>query len=1646
MPPRPPNRAGLVLIGALGGLFVVALVLWLYLRLAQVGQVEREVAARLNLPPGTLELEEISDEGRLRISLRDVLLVGDAGDTVAAAPRVTLWFDPSELSGDGPLVFSDVVLEEPDLRLVQLPAGGWNILRALRLEAGGREVAGGDAGRPLLFTDIRVEGGRVAVAIPGEPPDTSTFAGRLAIPRRVIGGVTYQVFVFRGVDARLPRVLVGGGAGWEAEVGALAADLAEPDLAIRGLSGRFAARGEDAVEFDLRSLRLGSSEFSGSGTIAFAGDDVQYDVEIVADPLAFSDLAALVPGLPEDGRATFTLVTEPLGGGRTELSFQGLDVDALEARFGGRLGMVVGGGEAPIFRDTELTVASLELSVLQALGFVDDLPVAGVVAGTLSTEGAVTAEMEGALHVDLAARLTPVGEPDAEPSVVRATGGIALGGPGSGLLMRGLRIELERLHLATLRGFAPERADRLRGLLRGAVTLDGTTSQVRLTNGALRYEVGDATPTELTGLTGTIALEPALSYDLRAVAEPLSLATLTELFPGLPFRTAKLEGPITLTGGAERVAFSADLEGPAGALAMRGDLRLGETPVFNVSGDVRTLTPAALLRADLPIEGAVTGTFAASGTPADLRFNVDLQQTAGRFALEGRMIGGTAGAPPRFTVSGDVVDFRVGALIGQPGLFPAPMTGRISLVGGAADPYQFDIDLRGAGVALDLSGSYAAADVPSYSIHGTVRGLDLSRLPLSPRLPRTVLNARVDIEGSGTTPETLRGTYLVRAEGSRVSGIPLDVAVLDAVARDGLLLMDTLALQLGDTRLAAAGSLGLTSPSADQLTFSLVSPDLATVARAAAGAGLPLNIAGAVRAQGWITGTLEYPRLAFGLSGRDLEYNEWRAGELSVEADLTRSRAAGWSGEGNLEGTAILLATGERLQRLQLRASGDQQRLGVGLYARRDRASDITAAGVLDLDQGVPRGVTLESLALRLEGTAWTLASRSRLRWGGVDGLAVDNLLLERTDGGEGTFMVNGVLPPTGTADLEVRIRSLGLSTLASLVPGAPALDGLMTLDAVLEGPVSDPTMSIDARIDSLQYAGAAADSISLTAFYSAGALQADAAVWRDGRSLLDGEARVPMVLALDDLIPSFDLLPDQPLTARVVADSLDFGLLTAAVPQLADGQGTLSALAVVGGTVDRPELQGNASLHGGAVRVVPLGVRYQNIAAGVSLEGQRIVIDSISAFSDGTGRITGTVEFRPGVGPVVDLAADLRSFEVMDVRDGARVQVSANLSLAGAMPSPVLTGEMTISESTFEIPELTQGSTVALEHLDVGRVGPDTIAPAGPLPPFLSGIQIEGLVVNVSEGVWLNSDDARIQIAGNQLVVYRTGEDIRVWGVLTAERGTYSLRIGPLVREFEIVSGSVQFFGTEDLNPELDITAANRIRTVQTGGGTEDIDILVNITGTVQFPRISLSSNTRPPLPESEIMSLLLFGRPTFGLGGATGRLAQEVLVQEAIGGILFAPLEEIFLQTGLIDYVQFRSVGGDLGVGRTLGLTTVEVGAGISDNVFLTLECGVGVIFGGTGGADGAGGSACGTRLEVELGRNFTASAAYEPIRRSHRFLDVLLDQELKYQWSLELRKRWEYGISDGDVGIGQPAVPLDRQGAARETGGGRETGGRP
>src|SRR5690606_34215814 len=129
---------------------------------------------------------------------------------------------------------------------------------------------------------------------------------------------------------------------------------------------------------------------------------------------------------------------------------------------------------------------------------------------------------------------------------------------------------------------------------------------------------------------------------------------------------------------------------------------LGTPLRFDVEGRVETFTASAIMRAELPVEGPVSGTFAARGSAEDFRFDVDLAQTAGSFALSGRVR--LPGGVPIFEVGGEVENFRLGALIGQPGLFASPLSGDVRLAGGGEDAYRFDVDLRGDVGGIDLEG------------------------------------------------------------------------------------------------------------------------------------------------------------------------------------------------------------------------------------------------------------------------------------------------------------------------------------------------------------------------------------------------------------------------------------------------------------------------------------------------------------------------------------------------------------------------------------------------------------------------------------------------------------------------------------------------------------------------------------------------------------------------------------------------------------------------------------------------------------------------------------------------------------------------------------------------------------------------------
>ena len=247
------------------------------------------------------------------------------------------------------------------------------------------------------------------------------------------------------------------------------------------------------------------------------------------------------------------------------------------------------------------------------------------------------------------------------------------------------------------------------------------------------------------------------------------------------------------------------------------------------------------------------------------------------------------------------------------------------------------------------------------------------------------------------------------------------------------------------------------------------------------------------------------------------------------------------------------------------------------------------------------------------------------------------------------------------------------------------------------------------------------------------------------------------------------------------------------------------------------------------------------------------------------------------------------------------------------------------------------------------------------------------------------------------------------MFGMLQAVRGRYALEIGSITREFDVVSGRVQFFGTADLNPSIDIVAAHRVRTSQAGPGAQ-LTVLVHLTGTMRTPRIRLTSDTPTQLAESDLLSYLIFGRPSFELGGIGGAFAEQLLVQEVLGGILASGLERPILQTGICDYVRVQpgvnTFAGLFGADflSTLNAAAIECGREVADNVFLTIETGIGALFGDRGAL------MWGLGLEWQIDQQWSWDISYGPVRRDP--LLQLFSPTVQYQLSTDLRRQWEYG----------------------------------
>ena len=451
-----------------------------------------------------------------------------------------------------------------------------------------------------------------------------------------------------------------------------------------------------------------------------------------------------------------------------------------------------------------------------------------------------------------------------------------------------------------------------------------------------------------------------------------------------------------------------------------------------------------------------------------------------------------------------------------------------------------------------------------------------------------------------------------------------------------------------------------------------------------------------------------------------------------------------------------------------------------------------------------------------------------------------------------------------------------------------------------------------------------------------------------------------------------------------------------------------------VEGTWESPRLAGHAILIQGAAYVPGLGVRYSAINGTLRLAQDSILAEGLR-IETGTGdlELSGGIRLERLTSPVLNLSMAARSFELIDVRDYLTLQSTGNVRLTGTLLHPVLTGQGRLANSVIYFADLIQKEIVNLEDPLFGDLA-DTLAlrkyslGANFQSRFLDSLRVVDLQFEIGEGVWLRSNEANFQLEG-RLLVNKTRQLYRIDGTLDVPRGSYTLKAGGIInRTFTVERGTVRYFG--DLNAELDVEARHVVRTPE---NNQDIPVIVHITGTLEVPKLTLTSpSNRAPMTEQQLISLLALGTTDPQGLGRGGTVDQRALYAVAVAGTALsaelqrALISDLRLPFNIIEIRTPFATSGFVG-GATATPLQLAVGKALTNKLFVTANAGF--CLGSSQAAFSA--QNLGASLEYRFRRSLQARLTAEPIQTCLVSGVNIFGATRRYQFGAELRWDRDY-----------------------------------
>ncbi|MCK4940924.1 translocation/assembly module TamB domain-containing protein [candidate division WOR-3 bacterium] len=480
----------------------------------------------------------------------------------------------------------------------------------------------------------------------------------------------------------------------------------------------------------------------------------------------------------------------------------------------------------------------------------------------------------------------------------------------------------------------------------------------------------------------------------------------------------------------------------------------------------------------------------------------------------------------------------------------------------------------------------------------------------------------------------------------------------------------------------------------------------------------------------------------------------------------------------------------------------------------------------------------------------------------------------------EGGAFLHGVLPFSAELQLSHFVLGGYLASTDGYVSGVLSAQGDMLHPAKIVGDAAIDTIYMSVEQGILQNVGA------INVHLEEGVIQLNSCALAVAGQELSAHGSIPL---------DFER---SALDVSVKSSRVQLSALAAIMPSRPDVRGILDLDLRVQGRSDAPQINGQLLLEN--VQYTGQDVNVDSVNCVLRFANNNVNIERFTGkVNRGGFDIDGFVKI--GEGHLDTMLLDI-AVDKIDYRnkDFGKVVFSSDIQVSARNDSFNISGEVIIDTAKYDAPFKLQ--TVVGMLTRVNRPAPEQ-------PQIMKQIYCD-VGISAPNDVEIDNKVADLEVSFDLQLKGYLSRLIVYGSVISVDEGT----IAYLSKKFSILHAAVHFDNPYKIDPVIDLTAST---SVSAEDGNYEIYMLLE--GTVDKWELELSSN--PPLPEQDIVSLLLIGQRRPGS------------VSDAVSGVTLGGKAEAYAA----DLVRY---GIERGAEQYLGLDKVKISGESTDTTEMELN----------------------------------------------------------------------------------------------------------